>query len=72
MGIPLSYHKSLNNGTREEKLISIKKAATHYKVARNLFKELDEDIGRARYEPILEEIDKPITFPCHAWLARRC
>jgi len=68
------YHESLNNGTREEKLISVKKAATYYKVARNLPKEHDEDIGRARYEPILEEIDKfqPIAFPCHAWLAHRC
>jgi len=52
------YHESLNNGTREEKLISIKKAATYYKVARNLPKEHDEYTGRARYEPILEEIDK--------------
>ena len=52
------YHESLNNGTHEEKLISIKKAATYYKVARNLPKEHDEDIGRARYEPLLEIIDK--------------
>jgi hypothetical protein len=52
------YHESLNKGTREEKLTSIRKAATYYKVARNLPKEHDEDIGRARYEPVLEEIDK--------------
>lgn len=52
------YHESLNNGTREEKLISIKRAATYYKVARNLPKEHDEGIGRARYEPLLEVIDK--------------
>lgn len=53
-------HQSMNNGTREEKLISIKEAATHYKVARNLPKKYDEDIGCARYEPILEVIDKAI------------
>lgn len=52
------YHESLNNGTREEKLISIKKAATYYNVARNLPKEHDEDIGRARYEPLLDIIDQ--------------
>ena len=52
------YHESLNNGTCEEKLVSIKKAATYYKVARNLPKEHDEDIGRARYEPILKILDK--------------
>lgn len=52
------YHESLNNGTRDEKLISIKKAATYYKVARNLPKAYDEDIARARYEPILRIIDK--------------
>lgn len=52
------YHESLNIGTREEKLISIKKAATYYKVARNLPREHDEEIGRARYEPLLEVIDK--------------
>ena len=54
------YHESLNNGTRDEKLISIKKAATYYKVARNLPKAYDEDIGRARYEPILRIIDKGV------------
>lgn len=52
------YHESLNTGTREEKLISIKKAATYYKVARNLPKEHDEYIGHSRYEPILKIIDK--------------
>jgi hypothetical protein len=52
------YHDSLNNGTREEKLISIKNAATYYKVARNLPKEHDEDVGRARYEPLLKVIDR--------------
>ena len=55
------YHESMNNGTREEKLISIKKAATYYKVARNLPKEYDEDIGCARYEPIVRIIDKAST-----------
>ncbi|MDD2658320.1 MAG: hypothetical protein PHY54_01400 [Methylococcales bacterium] len=54
------YHESLNNGTREEKLIFIKKAATYYKVARNLPKEYDEDTGCARYEPIVKIIDKAI------------
>jgi hypothetical protein len=39
-------------------LISIRKAAIYYKVARNLPKKHDEDIGRARYEPILTIIDK--------------
>ncbi len=52
------YHESLNHGTCEERLLSIKKAATYYKVARNLRKEHDEDIGHARYEPILKIIDK--------------
>ena len=55
------YHDSLNNGTREEKLISIKNAATYYKVARNLPKEYDEDVGCARYEPLLKVIDKVST-----------
>lgn len=60
------YHESLNNGTREERLISIKKAATYYKVARNIPKKHDEDIGRARYEPILNVLDKAIAadFSC--------
>lgn len=56
----LLYHKSINSGTRDERLNSIKKAATYYKVARNLPKEYDEDIGCARYEPILKIIDKAI------------
>lgn len=54
------YHESLNNGTREDKLISIKKAAAYYKVARNLPTEYDEDIGCARYEPIVKILDKAI------------
>jgi hypothetical protein len=52
------YHESINNGTPGEKLITIKKAATYYKVARNLPKEYDENTGCARYEPILKIIDK--------------
>lgn len=52
------YHESLNNGTREEKLISIKKAATYYKVARNLPKQHEEEIGCERYEPIMKVLDK--------------
>ena len=55
------YHDSLNNGTREVKLISIKNAATYYKVAHNLPKEHDEDVGCARYEPLLNVIDKVST-----------
>lgn len=54
------YHESMNKGTRKEKLISIKKAATYYKVARNLPKEYDENIGYTRYEPIVKIIDKAI------------
>ena len=54
------YHDSLNNGTREEKLNSIKKAVTYYKVARNLPKEYDVDIRCDRYEPILKIIDKVV------------
>ena len=53
-------HASINNGTRKEKLISIKKAVTYYKVARNLPKKYDEDIGCTRYEPIVKIIDKAI------------
>lgn len=56
------YHESLNNGTREEKLISIKNAATYYKVARNLPKKYDEDISCERYEPILKIIDKATAY----------
>ena len=51
------YHDSINNGTRDEKLNAIKKAVTYYKVARNLPKEYDEDIGCDRYGPILKIID---------------
>lgn len=54
------YHESINNGTRKERLVSIKKAATYYKVARNLPKEYDEDIGYERYEPIVKILDKAI------------
>ncbi|WP_146108692.1 hypothetical protein [Chromatium okenii] len=54
------YHESLNNGTHEEKLVFIKQAATYYKVARNLPKEYDEDIGYARYEPVIKIIDEVI------------
>ena len=52
------YHDALNIGTREVKLMSIKNAATYYKVARNLPKEHDEDVGCVRYEPLLNVIDK--------------
>jgi hypothetical protein len=55
------YHESMNNGTHEEKLVVIKEAATYYKVARNLPKEFDEDIGYARHEPILKILDKART-----------
>ncbi|MCF7966901.1 MAG: hypothetical protein K9L79_15390 [Methylobacter tundripaludum] len=50
----------MNKGTREEKLISIKKAATYYKVARNLPKEHEENIGCKRYEPIVKILDKTV------------
>ena len=52
------YHESINNGNCKNKLTGIKKAATYYKVARNLPKEFDEDIGYYRYEPILKILDK--------------
>ena len=54
------YHESINNGTLEEKLIAIKKAAAYYKVARNLPKEYDKDKGCERYEPIAKILDKVI------------
>ena len=52
------YHESFNNGTLEEKLNSVKKAATYYKVARNLPKQHEEEIGCERYEPIVKILDK--------------
>lgn len=52
------YHESLNHGTRKEKLISLKKASAYYKVARNLPKKYDEEIGRERYEPIARILEK--------------
>ena len=55
------YHESLNNGTREEKLNSIKKAATYYKVARNLPKMHEEKSGCERYEPIVNILDKTVS-----------
>lgn len=54
------YHEALNNGTRDEKLSSITKAMSYYKVARNLPKECDEGNGCKRYEPILGIIDKVV------------
>lgn len=51
-------HESLQSGTRDEKLTSLKDAAVHYKVARNLPKECDKDRGLFRYEPVLEVIDE--------------
>lgn len=53
-----SCHESLQSGTRDEKLASLKDAAVHYKVARNLPKECDKDRGLSRYEPVLEVIDE--------------
>ena len=59
------YHEAINNGAREEKLSAIQQAVNYYKVARNLPKAYDEDIGCDRYGPILEIIDTVIAsdFP---------
>ncbi len=52
------YHASLNSENCEEKLDCIKKALTHYKVARNLPRVYDAENGIQRYEPILNIIDE--------------
>ena len=49
------YCQALSNGTKEEKLSTLKSAGGFYSVARNLPREFDEKEGR--YQPVLTILD---------------
>ncbi|MER2528770.1 MAG: hypothetical protein ABTR07_12645, partial [Candidatus Competibacter denitrificans] len=54
----MGYCQALTNGNKEEKLIALKKAGGFYRISRNLPSEYDEKKGLARYEIVLDIIDK--------------